>query len=67
MFETLDISTKNCTIEKDGHVLIVTLNRPEAKNALSSQMLVGMYRAWRLLDSDPDLRIAVLTGKGDTV
>lgn len=62
----LDISTKNCTIEKDGHVLIVTLNRPEAKNALSSQMLVGMYKAWRLLDSDPDLRIAVLTGKGDT-
>jgi len=62
----LDISTKNCTIEKDGHVLIVTLNRPEAKNALSSQMLVGMYRAWRLLDSDPDLRVAVLTGKGDT-
>lgn len=62
----LDISTKNCTIEKDGHVLIVTLNRPEAKNALSSQMLVGMYKAWRLLDSDPELRIAVLTGKGDT-
>ena len=66
MATELDISTKNCTIEKDGHVLIVTLNRPEAKNALSSQMLVGMYRAWRLLDSDPDLRVAVLTGKGDT-
>ena len=62
----LDISTKNCTIEQDGHVLIVTLNRPEAKNALSSQMILGMYRAWRLLDSDPELRVAVLTGKGDT-
>jgi len=65
-FEALDISTKNCTIEKDGHVLIVTLNRPEAKNALSSQMILGMYNAWRRLDSDPELRIAVLTGKGDT-
>ncbi|TNF32575.1 MAG: crotonase/enoyl-CoA hydratase family protein [Gammaproteobacteria bacterium] len=62
----MDISTKNCTIEKDGHVLIVTLNRPEAKNALSSQMILGMYNAWRRLDSDPELRIAVLTGKGDT-
>ncbi len=62
----LDISTKNCTIEKDGHVLIVTLNRPEAKNALSSQMILGMYNAWRLLDSDPELRVGVLTGKGDT-
>lgn len=65
-FEALDISTKNCTIEKDGHVMIVTLNRPEAKNALSSQMIVGMYRAWRRLDEDPELRVAVLTGKGDT-
>jgi len=46
--------------------LIVTLNRPEAKNALSSPMLVGMYKAWRLLDEDPDLYCAILTGKGDT-
>lgn len=65
-FETLDISTKNCTIQKKGHVMIVTLNRPEAKNALSSAMLVGMYKAWRRLDSDPELRCAILTGKGDT-
>lgn len=66
MAEALDISTENCTIEKEGHIMIVTLNRPEAKNALSSQMLVGMYRAWRLLDEDPELRCAILTGKGDT-
>lgn len=64
--ETLDISTKNCRIEKKGHVLLVTLARPEAKNALSSAMLVGMYNAWRRLDEDPDLRVAVLTGEGDT-
>lgn len=65
-FETLDISTENCTIEKKGHIMVVTLNRPEAKNALSSQMLVGMYRAWRRLDEDKDLYCAILTGKGDT-
>ncbi len=62
----LDISTPNCTIEQEGHVLIVTLNRPEAKNALNGQMIVGMYRAWRRLDEDKELRAAVLTGKGDT-
>lgn len=62
----LDISTENCTIEKQGHILIVTLNRPEAKNALSGPMLVGMYKAWRRLDEDKDLYCAVLTGKGDT-
>ena len=66
MAEALDISTPNCTIEKDGHILIVTLNRPEAKNALNGQMILGMYRAWRRLDEDKDLRCAILTGKGDT-
>jgi enoyl-CoA hydratase len=55
----------HCLLERDGHVLTVTLNRPEAKNALSGGMLAGMYRAWRLLDDDPDLRVAILTGRGD--
>ena len=66
MKQELDISTPNCTIEQDGHVLIVTLNRPEAKNALSGQMVIGMYRAWRRLDEDKNLYCAILTGKGDT-
>jgi enoyl-CoA hydratase len=55
----------HCLIERHGHVLVVTLNRPEAKNALSPGMLAGMYRAWRQLDEDPEIRVAVLTGKGD--
>jgi enoyl-CoA hydratase len=60
------MNTDHCLLERDGHVLVVTLNRPEAKNALSSGMLAGMYRAWRLLDEDPELRVAILTGNGDT-
>jgi enoyl-CoA hydratase len=56
----------HCLLERDGHVLTVTLNRPEARNALSAGMLAGMYRAWRLLDSDPELRVAILTGRGGT-
>ena len=66
MAEQLDISTRNCTIEKEGHTLIVTLNRPEAKNALSPTMMVGMYKAWHHLEDDDDLYCGVLTGKGDT-
>lgn len=62
----VDSSTPHCRIEKRGAILLVTLNRPEAKNALSPMMLIGMYRAWRLLDSDSDLICAVLTGEGDT-
>ena len=55
----------HCLLEREGHVLVVTLNRPEAKNALSSGMLAGMYRGWRMLDEDPELRVAILTGRGD--
>src|SRR4051795_10413811 len=46
------------------HVLVVTMNRPEAKNALSAEMLVGMADAWDRIDSDPEIRCAVLTGAG---
>jgi enoyl-CoA hydratase len=59
------MNTDHCLIERDGHVLTVTLNRPEAKNALSPGMLAGMYKAWRQLDEDPELRVAILTGRGD--
>ena len=59
------MNPEHCLIERDGHVLIATLNRPEAKNALSSGMLAGMYRAWRMLDDDAALRVAILTGRGD--
>ena len=62
----LNISTKNCTVEKEGNVLIVTLNRPEAKNAFSPEMLLGMYRAWRLLEEDDSLYCAILTANGNT-
>ena len=62
----LDISTENCIVEQEGNVLIVTLNRPEAKNAFSPEMLLGMYKAWRLLDEDDGLMSAILTANGDT-
>ncbi len=66
MLTELSISTANCLVQQDGHVLIVTLNRPEAKNAFSPEMLLGMYKAWRLLDEDDNLRCAILTANGDT-
>lgn len=49
---------------REGHVLVVTMNRPEAKNALSPEMVVGMADAWDQLDTDPEIRCAVLTGAG---
>jgi enoyl-CoA hydratase len=52
--------------ERAGHVAIVTLNRPAAKNALSGEMLVRMYDAWVDIDEDPDVRVGILTGAGGT-
>lgn len=59
------MNTDHCLLERYGHVLTITLNRPEAKNALSPGMLAGMYKAWRMLDEDPEIRVGILTGKGD--
>ena len=51
-------------VERDGHVLIVTMNRPEAKNALSGEMMQGMAEAWDEVDNNADIRCAILTGAG---
>jgi enoyl-CoA hydratase len=53
-------------VEKDGHVLVVTLNRPEKKNCINSEVMCRLYDAWVQLDEDPELRVAILTGTGDT-
>jgi enoyl-CoA hydratase len=51
-------------VERDGHVLIVTMNRPEARNALSPEMLRIMGEAWDEVNANPDIRVAILTGAG---
>src|SRR6201996_5653462 len=51
-------------IEQRGPVLIVTLNRPEARNALSGPMMALMRQAWDQVDDDPEIRVCVLTGAG---
>jgi len=51
-------------IEQRDHVLIVTMNRPQARNAFSSSMLALMRQAWDRVDADSDIRVCVLTGAG---
>jgi enoyl-CoA hydratase len=59
-----DAGQPHALIERLGHVLIVTMNRPEARNALSGPMLDLMRQAWDQVDSDPGIRVAILTGAG---
>jgi enoyl-CoA hydratase len=50
--------------EQDGHVLTVTINRPEKKNAVNAEVLCGLTDAWNRLDQDDELRVCILTGAG---
>lgn len=50
--------------ERDGHVLVLTMNRPEARNALSLDMLQRMSGAWDEINENPEIRCAILTGAG---
>jgi enoyl-CoA hydratase len=51
-------------VEREGHVVTLTMNRPEARNAFGSEMLVRLADAWDLVDRDDEIRVAVLTGAG---
>lgn len=56
--------TEHLTVQREGATLVLTLNRPEAKNALSLPMLVGLYDGWLAADEDDGIRSVVLTGAG---
>ena len=49
-------------VERDGHVVTVTMNRPEVKNALNPEMLCRLADVWDLIDDDDDIRVAIITG-----
>src|SRR4051794_30229326 len=56
--------TEHLLTERHGATLVLTLNRPEAKNAFSIPMLVGLHDAWLEADADDGIRSVVLTGAG---
>jgi len=58
------VGPPHALIERRGHVLIVTMNRPEVRNALSGPMMALMRQAWDETDSDPEIRACILTGAG---
>ncbi|MGY0489675.1 crotonase/enoyl-CoA hydratase family protein [Streptomyces sp. WG-D5] len=56
--------TEHLDVRREGATLVLTLNRPEAKNALSLPMLVGLHDGWLEADADDSIRSVVLTGAG---
>lgn len=51
--------------ERDGNILIVTLNRPDVHNAMHAPMHHELSKVWDEYAADPDLWVAVLTGAGE--
>src|SRR5918912_3862196 len=51
-------------LERRGRVLQITLNRPDARNAVNSALAQQLASALDELDSDPELSVGVLTGAG---
>jgi enoyl-CoA hydratase len=51
--------------ENRGRVVVVTINRPESRNAINSGVGEGLATAWERLAKDDNARVAILTGVGD--
>lgn len=53
-------------VEQRDRILIITINRPQAKNAVNAAVSKGLAAAADRLDEDPGLSVGVLTGAGGT-
>jgi enoyl-CoA hydratase len=58
------VTNEVCLTQRDGHVFVVTLNRPAKRNALNAELRAALRAAFDEFDQDPGLRVAVLTGNG---
>src|SRR5690349_23069576 len=51
--------------EKRDGIAVLTMNRPEVRNALNAEMLCRLADAWQDVNDDPAVRVAILTGAGE--
>lgn len=58
--------TEELTTRDEDGILVITMNRPEARNAMNKAVAEGIAAALDRLDAEPALRVAVLTGAGGT-
>ena len=52
------------TLEREGNIALITMDRPEALNALNSQVLAELSQVLDQVEADPDLYVAIITGAG---
>lgn len=54
-----------CTVERDGHLTIVTLNRPEVMNSLHYEADQELHEVWNEFATDDEQWVGIVTGAGD--
>ena len=58
------LDSTDILFETRGPVAVVTINRPEQRNAINTAVREGLFAAWSRFESDETLRVAILTGAG---
>ena len=61
-----EVGNEELIVERRGSILVMTINRPQTKNAINGSVSQGIAEATDLLDDDPTLSGGVLTGAGGT-
>lgn len=52
---------------RDGGIAVITINRPEKRNALDAEHYAALSDAWTRVRDDDEIRVAIITGAGDKV
>ena len=60
----INTGTKDLLASKENGVGVLTLNRPEARNAMSGEMNSALQELLKQFEGDPEIRCIVLTGAG---
>lgn len=56
---------KDVLVEREGEITIISINRPERKNAVDGKTANALFEAFLAFDTDPGASVAVFTGTGD--
>lgn len=59
------LAPKSCIVERDGHLTLITINRPAAMNALDPDTNAELAEVFDAFAADPDQWVAIITGAGD--
>jgi enoyl-CoA hydratase len=51
-------------VDRDNHIVTLTMNRPRFKNSMNPEMICRLADAWEMVNADDDVRVVILTGAG---